>query len=397
MLRYAIYAGNSDTRETLALGLESYPDLMLIRAFDHFPETEELVDYVRAHSPQVLFFDISEGIDPLLNAASLARELGPTHLVAVDRNLDPEVLLVLMNVGVREFLRFPFEPEKVQATIDRVSAAIAAAPAERHSSELMFSFLPAKPGVGTSMTALHAAIELAARPHSKVLYLDFDQNCGVSRFLLKLGNPYCLKDVVTKATELDDGLWTEMISHYEELDILPGGLPAPQVALEPARIRSVFEFARRRYRVLLTDHSGALEAHSVDILRQSRRILLVVEQDLAAVHMAREKMRFLESEELQDRVALVVNRWRKDAPLTIADLESVLGVPAEATISDAPDQIYKSVMRGGALDPASTYFRDISGLATWLVSDDAVRKATPAKRKIEFFSIMPSRYSLTRA
>ncbi len=140
-----------------------------------------------------------------------------------------------------------------------------------------------------------------------------------------------------------------------------------------------------------------IENFSLDILQQSRRVLLVVEPELSSVHMAREKMRFLESREVGDRVALIINRWRKDAPLTIADIESVLGTPAEVTLSDAPEQVYKSVMRGGALDPASHYYREIADFATWLAAESGMKTGPKPKRKVEYFSLIPSRYSLNRA
>ncbi len=396
MLRYALFAPDTDSRESLALGLERYESLLLLRAFDHFLSAEELLDYIRAYSPQLLFFDISQGREALTEAADLLRGSAHTHLVAVDRDLDSDVLIDLMNSGVREFLRFPFDPDKLFASVARVQNLVANAPSERESTELLYSFLPAKPGVGASTTAIHTALELAQRPHSRVLLADFDLNCGLSRFLLKLGNPLGIRDAVTKMSEMDDGLWQEIKSVVEDLDVLPPGLIDPQMDVEPMRVRALFEFARRRYRIVLADLSGMMENFSLDILQQSRRILLVVEPELAGVHMAREKMRFLEARHLQDRVALVINRWRKDAPLTIADIESVLGVPAEITLSDSPEQVYKSVMRGGALDPSSAYYREIADLASWLSTESGVKRGPKLKRKVEYFSLIPSRYSLNR-
>jgi pilus assembly protein CpaE len=393
MLRYAVFSPD----ESLAYALEGQRGLLLLKAHDHFLSPEALLDYVRAYSPQVLFFDISDGREPLIEACEFLRNSAHTHLVAVARELDPDVLIELMNIGVREFLRFPLDRDKLAASMARIETAVASAPAEREATELLFSFLPAKPGVGASTTAIHTALELAQRPHSRVLLTDFDLNCGLSRFLLKIANPLGIRDAVAKMPEMDDGLWAEIKSNVEDLDVLPPGLIDPAMELEPVRIRSLFEFARRRYRIVLSDLSGMMEHFSLDILQQSRRILLVVEPELATVHMAREKLRFLEARELQDRVALVINRWRKDAPLTIADIESVLGVPAEITIGESAEQVYKSVMRGGALDPASTYYREIADLASWLSSEAGVKRGPKPKRKVEYFSLIPSRYSLNRA
>lgn len=390
MLRYAVFSDES-------LDFESQPGLLLLKSFPHPLPAEALLDYVRAYSPQILFFDISQGREPLYEAAELLRDHGQTQLVAVARELDPDVLIELMNLGVREFLRYPFDPAKLAATLTRIEAIVANAPMERDSTELLYSFLPAKPGVGCSTTAIHTALELAQRPHSRVLLTDFDLNCGLSRFLLKIGNPLGIRDAVAKIPEMDEGLWSEIKSSIEDLDVLTNCLIDTHLALDPARVRSLFEYVRRRYRVVLADLSGMMEEFSVDILQQSRRILLVVEPELASVHMAREKMRFLEARDVHDRVALVINRWRKDAPLTIADIESVLGSPAEVTLSDAPEQVYKSVMRGGALDPSSHYYREIADLASWLSAESGEKRGPKPKRKVEYFSLIPSRYSLNRA
>jgi pilus assembly protein CpaE len=396
MLRCLIVAGDGEAREKLALSLEDHSGLLLLKTFGEFPEPGLLLDYVRAHAPQIVFFDVSETALPLLTAAQLFRDMPHVHLVAVERELDAERLLEFMNAGVREVLRFPFEPERLAATLARVESSAAVAPESGGASDLLYSFLPGKPGVGASTTAIHLALEISQRSHQKALLVDLDLNCGLSRFLLKLDHGLGVRDAVARASDMDEGLWAEIVAACGELDVLATGQIDSFLEIEPSRVRALLEYSRRRYQTVIVDHSGMMEAYSVDAMRQSRRVYLVVEPSLAAVHQAREKLRFLESQELIDRVSLVVNRWRKEAPLTIADIEEVLGVPAEATLSDAPEQVYKSTMRGGALDPASTYFREISDLANVMAfSHEDIRKKK-VKRKIEYFSILPGRYGLSR-
>lgn len=396
MLRCAIFAPDSDSRDVLSLALEEHPDLLVLRSFGEFLNGEALVDFARAHSPQILFFDISMGRASLLEAAEALKDSEHIHIVAVDRELEAEVLLELMNTGVREFLRFPFDQEKLAATVARIEAAVALAPAERESTDLLYSFLPAKPGAGASISALHTAIELSLRPHHRVLFADFDLNGGMSRFAMKLANPYGLRDALMRIHEMDDSLWGELVSRCDDLDVLPPTSVETSLEFEASRIRKLFEFARRRYKVILADLSGALEQFSLDIMLQSRRVLLVVEPELVCAHQAREKLRFLEGHDLRDRVSLVITKWRKDAPLTIADIESVLGLPAEATISDCGEQIHKSLLRGCALEPTSNFYREIADLAAWLSSENATKRANKVKRKIEYFSVLPGRYSLSR-
>jgi pilus assembly protein CpaE len=396
MLRCVILGAGEDSRERLALALEDHSGLLLLRAFAEMPEPEALLDYVRAHAPQAVFVDVAQGTEGIVLAARLLQGMPQVHLVAVEQELDAERLLALMNVGVREVLRFPFDPEKLAAALARMESWVAAMPGDGATGDLVYSFLPAKPGVGASTTAIHLALEISQRSQQKALLVDLDLNCGISRFHLKLDPGLSVRDAVAKASELDEGLWTEIVAPCGDLDVLPNGPVGSFVDLEPARVRAMVEFARRRYPTMVVDLSGALEEFSLDVMRQSRRVYLVVEPSLAAVHQAREKLRFLEGQDLGDRVSLVVNRWRKDAPLTIADMEEVLGIPTEATLSDAPEQVYKSTMRGGALDPASTYFREISDLANVMAFTHEDPRKKKVKRKIEYFSILPGRYGLSR-
>ena len=117
MLRCALFTPNLQARETLALAIEDCPGLLLLKAFDCFLPAEPLLDYIRAHSPQILFYDISQGRHSLVEAAVLLKANQHTHLIAIDRTLDAEVLLELMNIGVREFLRFPLDPEKLASSL----------------------------------------------------------------------------------------------------------------------------------------------------------------------------------------------------------------------------------------------------------------------------------------
>jgi Flp pilus assembly CpaE family ATPase len=216
----------------------------------------------------------------------------------------------------------------------------------------LYSFLPAKPGAGCSTTAIHSALELAQRQSQRVLLADFDLNCGLTRFFLKIDHPYSCRDAVRGA--LNDEIWQRLRVRVDDLDVLPNGAIDLRPGLEPEALGSFLEFVRQRYRYVVADLSGTLEPFSLDILRESHRILLVVEPELSSLHMAQEKIQFLEAFDLASRVALVGCKWHADLPVDLGDVE--------VAVCEAENQIRQSLLRGGALDPASPYFKDISRL-----------------------------------
>jgi Flp pilus assembly CpaE family ATPase len=157
----------------------------------------------------------------------------------------------------------------------------------------------------------------------------------------------------------------------------------------------MMEFARRRYRRILLDLSDHLEQFAVDMLSQCRRIYLVVQPDLSTVHLAREKLRFLKTVDLDDRVEVLVTCWRKDAVLTLPDIENVLGIPVTQSLSLDTKGTYQALLSGTGVDPASPFGREIQILADSIL--ETVEKPTreaPRNRKVEFFSVLPGKYSL---
>jgi Flp pilus assembly CpaE family ATPase len=63
------------------------------------------------------------------------------------------------------------------------------------SSDL-YTFLPAKPGVGTSTIALSTSCALAEEMNAHTLLMDCDLAAGAIQFLLKLGQSASVIDAV---------------------------------------------------------------------------------------------------------------------------------------------------------------------------------------------------------
>lgn len=244
------------------------------------------------------------------------------------------------------------------------------------------------------MVATNTAGALAKTLSGKVLLVDLDLNCGLSRFLLKLTGPFSARDALERAGDLDDSFWTDLVCHSAGLDVLAsGGIQKPYHFMEGA-IRHLIEFASKRYKAVCFDLSGAFEDFSIELLPECRKILLVVEPDLPSVYLAREKLHFLRNMDLEDRVSVVLNRWRREACLTIADIESALGLPVEHTIADAPAAVYRAMLNGAPVEAATDLGRELAGLALRLAEARNAKDPTPKRRMVEYFSVLPARYSL---
>jgi pilus assembly protein CpaE len=140
-----------------------------------------------------------------------------------------------MRAGVREFLTEPFEERTVLETLASIKTLLDRRPAAYESTNQIFSFLPAKPGVGASTIAVNVSGALARRGNTRVLLSDFDLSSGMLRFMLKLNNEFAVPNAVERAADIDENLWPQLVTAIHGMDVLHAGRSIPTIALNPRR------------------------------------------------------------------------------------------------------------------------------------------------------------------
>src|SRR5580698_5934825 len=121
-------------------------------------------------------------------------------------------------------------------------------------------------------------------------------------------------------------------------------------------------------------------------MHESRRILLVCTPEIPSLHLAREKLQFLKTVDLDKRVGVVLNRVPKKAVLGKAQVEEILGVPVIATLANDYHGVNRSTAMAAVVDPTSELGKNHSQFAASLV-DARQPQAEPNKKKfLQFFS-----------
>ncbi len=348
---------------------------------------------LRSLSPQVVLLNADCVMDAVAVAKAVEACAPGVPVVGVGQQPSSSVLLELMRVGVREFLQAPFEAAAVQEAIARVSEAAERIPRPVDLTEMIFSFLPSKPGVGTTTVAVNLGAALARLPDTRVLLADFDLNSGLTAFMLKLESPYSVASAAENSLHMDESLWRQVVSTRGSLDVLPSGKINPGSRIEPAQIRSLLDFARRQYKAICVDHSGNLEKYSVELQHESKRIFLVCTAELPSLHLAREKLAFLRSVDLEDRVDVVLNRVGKRDVVTPEEVEKLLGRPIRFTFPNDYKGIHQALASGQPAAPDSELGKGFSRAAGELLSKNVPEQSAPRKF-VEYFSLAPGRYTL---
>ena len=384
MYRSILISVDAEVGSKLKAALEASGHIEIARSLDHYPTGVELIRTVRALAADILFIDFGSMAKGLEIIHTLETEGSPLQIVGFDRKLDPAVLRETMRAGVREFLAEPFEARTVIETLASIKAQLDKRPAVYHSTDQIFTFLPSKAGVGTSTIAANVSAALARRANTHVLLADFDLSSGMLRFMLKLTNEFSVPDALERSADVDENLWPQLVTSIGGMDVLHAGRLNPNYRIEPAQIISLMAFMRRTYQVLCFDLSGNLEKYSLELMQESKRILLVCTGEIPSLHLAREKMAFLKEQGLSARVGVVLNRMHKHPLFSKDQVEDLLGVPVLRVFANDYQAVNRAVENGKLLEPDSELGRSFTDFAAQLLNQPAA-KTEPAKRRfLEF-------------
>jgi pilus assembly protein CpaE len=312
------------------------------------------------------------------------------QIIAVHRTCDAQILRETMRLGIREFLSYPFERPQLMDSLDHVKSLLERKPPAHDSTTQVFSFLPSKAGVGTSTLALNVSAALARKPNTRVLLSDFDLNSGMMRFLLNLRNEYSVIDAIEHSMHIDENLWPQLVTTMDQLDVLHAGRVNPNLRVEGTQIRNLVEFMRRNYNALCFDLSGNLEKYSVELMQESKRILLVCTGEIPSLHLAREKLAFLRDMGLSGRVSLVLNRMRKNPMFSQTQVEELLGQPVVRVFANDYLAVNRAVEEGKLLDSATELGQSFADFAAQLMDQPEVKQAASKRRFLDFFRAAPT-------
>jgi len=389
MLRGIIVCPDVDLNERLESVLAEIGVVSVTRTLERYPNVLELLRIVRAHAPQVMFVSTESTAKAMEVAREVEKNVPGVQIVAISRFVDPQILLEVMRAGIREFASLPFERQALTDTLLRIRDTVQQRPPTVEITNQVFSFLPAKAGVGTSTIALNAAVAMSRLPNINTLLSDFDLNSGMIRFMLKLDTNYCVTHAAEHALEMDESLWPTMVTSIDKLDVLHAGKLNPDFRIEPTQIRHLLDFMRRNYGAVCFDLSGNLERYSLEIMHESKRIFLVCTPEIPALHLAREKYLYLKQVDLAERVCILLNRCQKRSIITPAQIEQLLGVPVYMTLPNDYQCVQRALTAGRWVEPGSDLGKQFTALVQTMFEQKPAVAQENKKRFIEFFSVVP--------
>jgi pilus assembly protein CpaE len=385
VLRCLIVSPDRELASHLESAVLALGEVTVCRTLHAYPGEVDLMRSLRAHGPQVMFLSF-ESSEKAIEIVKLLESHGTgVQVVAIHRVMDAAVMRESMRAGVREFVAYPFERRTLIESLSLVKDLLERTPASSSATSQIFSFLPSKAGVGTTTLAVNVSAALAQRPNQQVLLSDFDLSSGMLRFLLKLDTDYSVIDAVEHAARVDEDLWPQLVTTIDKLQVLHAGRLNPNLRIDPLQIRNLVEFMRRNYDVLCFDLSGNLERYSLELMQESKRILLVCTPEIASLHLAREKLAYLKSLDLDQRVAVVLNRVTKKPLFSREQVEELMGIPVMRIFANDYVAVNRAMAAGKTLGPTTELGKQFAEFAQHLL--EPVKFAPPQLRKGKFLEL----------
>lgn len=398
MLRGIIVSPDGDLADQLIDLVAQVGKIAVTRTLDRYPSANDLQKAIRAHGPQVIFLSLAS-VEQAIATAQVAEAAVPgIQIITINDETNPQALLDLMRVGIREFIGAPFRAQELIEALARVKDNLQRKPLASFESEYIYSFLPAKPGVGASTIAMNVSSAAAKLGNCKTVLVDLDLNSGMQRFMMKLDNEFCITDAAENALKMDEALWPQLVTSIGDLDVMHSGRLNPGHRIEPTQMRHLVEFMRRYYRLVAVDLSGNMERYSIEIMEESRRIFLVTTAELSSLHLARERFNYLKTLDLGDRIELVLNRSHKRSEIDTRQIEDLLGLPVKIALPNDYQGVSRALTAGKPVDANSDLGREFKKLAYSLVDRDATLAVEKPKQKQSalsgILSILPGKGSL---
>jgi|HubBroStandDraft_5_1064220.scaffolds.fasta_scaffold135746_1 pilus assembly protein CpaE len=376
--------------------LQELTHVRIVRTFPDYPTEADFTRYLKLTGPALVFLSTEDAYRAITLALAVDHSGIGTQIVAAGEPCDPQILLEIMRAGIREFVPIPIDSRRLTEAVARVSEVLSRKPLAFHSTDAVYSFLPAKPGDGTSTVVLNTGCCLARRPNHRTLIADFDLNLGMVSFLLKITHGHSVLDAVRLADRLDEDVWNGLITKREDLDVLCSGRLTPGNTLDSSKVEDVLHFAKRFYSSICLDFSGNMEPYCIKLLQQSKEIFVVCTSDVPSLHFARAKIQFLREAGLEQRASVLLNRSDRRNLFSAKDSEKLLGMPVRFTFSNDARRVSHAMRAGTSIEPKCELGRQFEAFVKNLTGEapDAAAAAPEAQKKrfIEYFAVVPSTY-----
>ncbi len=302
---------------------------------------DQVLALVRGLNPvRTVIVDPAPGrVEDALRLAGRFDQQFPAVSVLLITDPSDDLALAAMRAGVRDLLYRDASVGDIRWALEKATEAADARVGITHAQSRVtgrvITVTSPKGGVGKTTVAVNLAVGLTVTaPHGTAL-VDTDLQFGDVSAALGLQPQRTLMDAAGAQDEDPVRAFHGMLTrHPTGLQVLCGAAtPAEGDAIPAETVSRVLEALKSDFRYLVVDTAPGMTDPTLAALEHTTDLVLVANLDVPSVRGLRKQLQVLDALQLTDAARhLVINRPRRSAGVSIADVEAAVGLPAHVVL-----------------------------------------------------------------
>jgi pilus assembly protein CpaE len=353
--------------------LESLPQLKLLE------QTCDPQGYVNLHKgnwPDLVLVEMDGENQIPKWLENLSHDLGKTPILLCSHSREPDFLIKVMQVGIKEFLPLPLARKDLEAAVTRVWISQKRQQVvEGQDKGKILVVTGHKGGSGSTTVAVNLAVALGELIPENLALMDLGRPFPDVGNFLDLEPSYSILDLMQNMNDLDQVFLQRIMQPYgKNLFILHGCSDfREQENLDPEALGKIFSLLRSHYRYTIVDLSHWLDDIFLQVVMEADMMLMLTGLTVPDLrNLKRLWPALLEWYQDRRKIKLVVNRFDRGNGLQLKDVEQMVQQPVFATLADDHTLMMEALNQGTPLGVAagrSKVWRDIKSLAQQVVRE----------------------------
>ena len=341
--------------------------------------------------PQLLIVDIGDFATSLQTLQQLHTAAPNSRLLVISSNTEPQLMIELMRVGVREFLPSPVSEKALIQAFERYNSDRAlTTQVKRVKRGKIYCIASAKHGSGATTVAINLAGTIAERSKRRTALIDLDRPLGDVAAYLNVKPSFTVSDALAAGQRLDSVLLESYMQPRHGFHML-AGFPehCADASMSAEKLAQLLEVAQTTFDHTIVDLPTNLDEDHVKVLaRSSSTILVILTPELPAIWRTERLLTYLAKLDASAKVRIVLNRATRSDDITDVDIERLLRTPLYCKLPNEYGACIRAINSGALL--GSSNCRYLSKAIESLATDLAGLPQVEARRSLFGMILKPS-------
>jgi len=325
-LNVLLVSRRTDTLDSLESILRKCPGLRLERRLTVNGHVDPLHEV--STLPEALILHLGETSHAELESLAARAVDRRPPLIVVGSGSDTTVMRLAMQAGARDLLPLPLVGDDLIAALQRIERDHRVG--SPRADGTLLAFMNAKGGCGATLLACNVAHALTTVSHRRVMLIDLDLQFGAIPLYFDLFPKRGMLQALENVAGLDEVAFAGyLVEHVSGLKILghasEDALPTHPVSAQ--HVNQLISLALRSSDQVVVDLPRRIEPVSALVIERAQHVALIVQQSVATLRDATRLITCLrrDLDVSKDRIVVVVNRYEKNASITVDDIRTTLG------------------------------------------------------------------------